>query len=151
MAPADVVVTFLNAVMRDKDFDLVETLLAEDVRYENVGYSAMTGAQRMLSTFRGMAARMPWLNWDVEIHRMATEGETVLTERTDSILIGRFRADFWVCGRFEVRDGRVQLWRDYFDALDLVKGLVRGVAALVASAGRGQVAHRSAHSGAGAS
>lgn len=65
-----------------------------------------------------MAARSPWLYWDVKIHRIVTDGTSVLTERTDAIIIGPFQAHFWVCGVFEVRDGRITLWRDYFDLFD---------------------------------
>jgi limonene-1,2-epoxide hydrolase len=33
-----------------------------------------------------------------------------------------------VCGVFEVHDGRITLWRDYFDTLDVfVKAPVRGL------------------------
>jgi limonene-1,2-epoxide hydrolase len=31
---------------------------------------------------------------------------------------------------FEVRDGRITLWRDYFDFLDILKGSVRALAAI---------------------
>ena len=34
------------------------------------------------------------------------------------------------CGVFEVRDGRITLWRDYFDGIDFLKGIVRGLAAI---------------------
>ena len=51
----------------------------------------------------------------------------VLTERTDVLLVGRVRIQFWVWGRFEVRDGKVALWRDSFDYLDLLRANVRGV------------------------
>jgi limonene-1,2-epoxide hydrolase len=54
-----------------------------------------------------------------------------MKERTDSVIIGRFRADFWVCGVFDVHDGKITLWRDYFDVMDLVKGTFRGLLALV--------------------
>lgn len=64
-----------------------------------------------------MAARSPWLYWDVKIHRIVTDGTSVLTERTDAIIIGPFQAHFWVCGVFEVRDGRITLGRDYFRPL----------------------------------
>jgi limonene-1,2-epoxide hydrolase len=36
-----------------------------------------------------------------------------------------------VCGVFEVRDGRITLWRDYFDMYDMLKATVRGVLGLV--------------------
>jgi limonene-1,2-epoxide hydrolase len=34
---------------------------------------------------------------------------------------------FWVYGRFEIREGRITLWRDSFDWGDMLVGLVRGV------------------------
>jgi limonene-1,2-epoxide hydrolase len=34
---------------------------------------------------------------------------------------------FWVCGVFEVENGRITLWRDYFDYLNFTKAIVRGV------------------------
>jgi limonene-1,2-epoxide hydrolase len=32
-----------------------------------------------------------------------------------------------VCGVFEVHNGRITLWRDYFDMWNFTKALVRGV------------------------
>lgn len=122
MAPAEVVEAFLYAVMRDKDFDRLSELVTDDLVYENVGYSTIRGGQRLVAMFRGMAARMPVINWEVRFHRVASQGATILTERTDSIVMGRFQAHFWVFGVFEIRDGRVALWRDYFDLADVIKG-----------------------------
>lgn len=129
-APALVVETFLYAVMRDKNFDVAGQLLADDVVYENVGYPTMRGADRILKNFRRAAVRVPFINWDVKFHRIASEGAVVLNERTDSILVGPFQAHFWVCGVFEVHDGRITLWRDYFDVADMIKGTIRGLAAM---------------------
>jgi limonene-1,2-epoxide hydrolase len=68
----------------------------------------------------------------VKFHNIAQDGNTVLTERTDAIIIGPVRLQFWVCGRFEVHDGKVTLWRDYFDFFDfMVKAPLRAVAAAV--------------------
>lgn len=120
--------SYLYAVMRDKDFDVVRSLLADDVVYENVGYPTMRGADRIVSIFRRL--NTPKLRFDVTIHRIARDGSTVLTERTDSMIIGAFEAKFWVCGVFEVHDGQITLWRDYFDFYDLVKGVARGLTAL---------------------
>lgn len=128
--PAEVVEAFLYAVMRDKDFDAARELMADDIVFRNVGYTTMHGAERIEGTFRAMAARLPFLNWDVVNHQIVSGGTTVLTERTDSLIVGRFRADFWACGTFEVRDGKVALWRDHFDLLDILKGTIRGLVAL---------------------
>ena len=69
--------------------------------------------------------------FEVKIHRIAAEGNAVLTERTDALIIGPLRLQFWVCGVFEVHAGRVTLWRDYFDMWDFTKATLRGVAATV--------------------
>ena len=51
------------------------------------------------------------IGFEVKIHRIAAEGATVLTERTDALIFGPLRLQFWVCGVFEVHDGRITLWR----------------------------------------
>jgi limonene-1,2-epoxide hydrolase len=65
---------------------------------------------------------------------VATDGDTVVTERTDALRFGRVEQRFWVCGRFEVRDGKIAVWRDYFDWADLLVGLLRGIAGALAPA-----------------
>lgn len=125
--PARVVETFLYA-LRDKDLDAADAALDDDVVYQNVGYSIVRGRQRTMKIMRGLSR--PSFGFDVKVHRIATEGNAVLTERTDVLGFGRFEAHFWVCGVFEVRDGRITLWRDYFDGIDFLKGIVRGLAAI---------------------
>jgi limonene-1,2-epoxide hydrolase len=65
------------------------------------------------------------------MHHIASNGPVVLTERTDVLGVGPVSASFWVCGTFEVHDGRITVWRDRFDYADLTWAVVRGsVAAL---------------------
>ena len=59
--------------------------------------------------------------------------QTDVYERTDALIVGPVRLQFWVCGTFEVHGGRITLWRDYFDAFDIfVKAPLRAIAGLVA-------------------
>ena len=60
----------------------------------------------------------------------------VLTERTDILGFGPLSVDFWVCGRFEVRDGRICGWRDYFSTADMTRGVARGIIRMVTGRGR---------------
>ena len=76
----------------------------------------------------------PSFGFEAKIHRIAVNGPVVLTERTDVLAIGPVRLQFWVCGVFEVHNGRITLWRDYFDTWDLVKGTVRGIIGAVVPA-----------------
>ena len=67
----------------------------------------------------------------MQIHSIACNGDTVLTERSDILALGPLVLRFWVCGTFRVREGRITLWRDYFDWWDMGKGTVRGMLGVV--------------------
>ena len=114
--------TFLNA-LQEQDFDTAENTLAQNLVYQNVGFPTIYGRNRAVKLFRSMPG---WMGFEVKIHRIAVNGASVLTERTDVLQIGRLRLQFWVCGVFEVHNGRITLWRDYFDMWDMTKALVRG-------------------------
>jgi limonene-1,2-epoxide hydrolase len=126
-ANALTVETFLKA-LQSQDFDTVDALLADDLVYQNVGFPTVRGGRRVAKMFRGLQGRM---GFEVAIHRNVAEGETVINERHDALIFGAFRLQFWVCGVFEVHDGRITLWRDYFDLFDMLKGTLRGVAGAV--------------------
>jgi limonene-1,2-epoxide hydrolase len=119
-----IVERFLFAV-QNEDFGTAEALLADDVRWQNVGYPTISGRRRILKLMRGGQGRV---GFEVKFHRIAEEGTAVLTERTDALIVGPLRFQFWVCGTFEVHDGRITLWRDYFDSFDfLVKAPLRAL------------------------
>ncbi|WP_046315530.1 limonene-1,2-epoxide hydrolase family protein [Mycobacterium sp. UM_Kg1] len=122
-----IVETFLDA-LRDEDLDAAAEALAEDVVYQNVGLPTIYGRSATVKVFRRLSGRG---SFDVKIHRIAADGSAVLTERTDVLTLGPLRLQFWVCGVFEVHHGRITLWRDYFDFLDMFKATLRAVAATV--------------------
>jgi limonene-1,2-epoxide hydrolase len=119
--------TFLFA-LRDQDFDTADALLADDLVYENVGLPTIHGRARAMKLFRAMEGRA---GFDVTFHRNVGEGTTVLNERSDAMVFGPLRLQFWVCGVFEVHDGRITLWRDYFDVLNMFKATLRGLVGIV--------------------
>ena len=49
------------------------------------------------------------------VHREAAAGDIVFNERLDRFEIGDRWVEISVAGVWEVRDGKIQLWRDYFD------------------------------------
>ncbi|MEE6166150.1 MULTISPECIES: limonene-1,2-epoxide hydrolase family protein [unclassified Mycolicibacterium] len=126
-SPAGTVEIFLNA-LQDQDFETAENALAQNLVYQNVGLPTIYGRNRTVKLFRSMQGRV---GFEVKIHRIAADGASVLTERTDALIIGPLRLQFWVCGVFEVHDGRITLWRDYFDFLDMTKATVRGLVGMV--------------------
>ncbi|MUL80328.1 MULTISPECIES: limonene-1,2-epoxide hydrolase family protein [unclassified Mycolicibacterium] len=125
--PSVTVETFLNA-LQEQDFDTAENALAQNLVYQNVGLPTIYGRNRAMKLFRSMQGRT---GFEVKIHRIAADGAAVLTERTDALVFGPLRLQFWVCGVFEVHEGRITLWRDYFDFLDMFKATLRGVVGVV--------------------
>jgi limonene-1,2-epoxide hydrolase len=112
------------AALQDQDIDAAGAVLDEHLVYQNVGFPTIRGRARAMKLFRGMEGRA---GFEVKTHRIAVNGSTVLTERTDALVFGRVRLQFWVCGVFEVTNGRITLWRDYFDMFDFTKALGRGL------------------------
>jgi limonene-1,2-epoxide hydrolase len=125
---ARTVETFLYA-LQDEDFDTAEALMSEHLVWQNVGYPTLRGRRRIMKLVRSGQGRA---GFEVKIHRIVADGNEVLTERTDALIFGPIRLQFWVCGTFEVHDGQVTLWRDYFDAFTVfVKAPLRALAGLV--------------------
>lgn len=124
-------VEVLLSSLQNQDPDGAGAVLDDNLVYQNVGFPTIRGRARAMKLFRAMEGR---LGFEVKTHRIAVNGSSVLTERTDALVIGPVRLQFWVCGVFEVHDGRITLWRDYFDMWDMTKALVRGVAGAVVPA-----------------
>lgn len=126
--PAHVVRAFLERLAA-ADVDGAVGLMARDVRYENVSMPTIRGADKVSKAFKSMFKR-PGAAFDVIVHKLSVDEGTVLTERTDFLIYKRFRLQIWVCGRFDVVDGEITLWRDYFDWLDILKATGRAVLGL---------------------
>ena len=130
--PATVVRTFLGELER-LDVDAAVALLDPDVVYVNVSLPAARGRDATARLLGALGRHAT--GFGAVCHRVAADGPTVLTERTDTIAVGRFSMSFWVCGTFEVLDGRIVLWRDYFDwgatTAAAVTGLGRAATSLV--------------------
>ncbi|MDV6303753.1 limonene-1,2-epoxide hydrolase family protein [Rhodococcus cerastii] len=111
--------------LRSRDTDRAMSLLDNRIVWHNVGLPEVRGRANA-GKFVAMLAR-PAFGFDVIVHNIAADGNVVLTERTDVLIWRRLRIEFWVCGTFEMRDGRIAVWRDYFDTVDFLKGVVRGI------------------------
>jgi limonene-1,2-epoxide hydrolase len=118
-----VVETFLRALERF-DTEAAIALLHDDIVYQNVPLPPARGRKAVTKQLKVLERLCS--GFEAHVHNIAANGNVVLTERTDVLVIGRFRAEFWVCGTFEVRDGTVVLWRDYFDYADLTVAMLKG-------------------------
>ena len=122
-AKTELVLDFLHR-LADKELDAACAVLASDVEYVNVSLPAIRGRERVRKAL-GMLERRQ-TGFEVVIHAAAADGDTVLTDRTDVLVLGPVRIEFWVYGRFVVRDGEIAVWRDSFDWLNVTVGALRG-------------------------
>jgi limonene-1,2-epoxide hydrolase len=114
--------------MADDDMDTALQFVADNIVYQNVSLPTIRGKERFAKGARQFSRR--GIGFDVRIHRIAADGGIVLTERTDALFFRAYRTQFWVCGTFEVVDGEITLWRDYFDWQAILVSMARGVLGL---------------------
>lgn len=137
IAKPDAIVTrFLQSVAQH-DYATMAALLDPDLVYTNVSLPTIRGGDKVARLFEQGLRRGG--GFGVKMHSIAVNGDTVLTERTDMLKFGPFQACFWVCGTFQVRDGRIVLWRDYFDWMDIGRATLRGVAGIALPGLRAQL------------
>ncbi len=128
--PVTVVRTCLG-LLQEGDAAAATDLLDPDVEWRNSGYPTVRGA-RAHAAFRALETR--GIDFAVTFHHVGVDvddPEVVLTDRTDALGLGRFRTEFWVCGTFRVREGRIVLWDDRFSTGNVVVGALRGLARAV--------------------
>ena len=132
--PTLVVERFLG-LLGAGDVDGAVELLSVDVEYINVGLPTVRGRERVRRLLQASLGR-PGAGFEVYVHAISADGSSVLTERTDVLKFRRLRVQFWVCGRFDVRDGQIVLWRDYFDQVKILTATMRGLLGTVLPAAR---------------
>ncbi|WHP05873.1 limonene-1,2-epoxide hydrolase family protein [Acinetobacter corruptisaponis] len=120
----EVVERFLTALV-EQDHNVISELLHSDVLYTNVSLPTFRGGKRVAGLIKLALSSSRKLQ--VKNHQIVAKGNIVLTERTDIVEIGPLHIGFWVCGTFKVENGKIILWRDYFDWLNVSQGLLRGV------------------------
>lgn len=114
MSDAGAVVTALIRACEMRDLDAVCALVTDDIEYDNVPIGAVHGPDGVRAVLsRGVTQAASEVQWVV--HRQVVDGDTVMNERTDRFLVDGTWVEIPIAAVFEVRDGRVALWRDYFD------------------------------------
>jgi len=122
-SPIRVVEAFLRA-LEQKDIERAAALLDDDVVYQNVPFPADHGKAKVMKTL--LSFQRIFTDFEVRMKNIAEKDGVVLTERVD-VLSGPFAyLDIWVCGTFEVKNGRITLWRDYFDLAEATAKLFTG-------------------------
>ena len=112
--PTETVEAFLTAFAA-MDFDTALTHLADDCEYTNSPMGTVhghTGVREVLGPFFEPIHENEFL-----ILRRAAAGPVVFLERLDRHRLDHGWRDLPVNSVFEVHDGLITVWRDYFDLL----------------------------------
>lgn len=109
---AAIVRDFVRAWSR-LDPDELASYFTEDGVYHNVPTDPVAGRDDVRQFIAGFSAS--WTATDWEIVTLIADGDTVVCERVDRIQTENGSVDLPCCGVFEMRDGRIRVWRDYFD------------------------------------
>src|SRR5881409_1681651 len=84
-----------------------------DAAYHNIPVEPVTGhdgIRELLNMFAPAADAA-----EFEIVNIASRGSLVFTERIDRFTMNGRQVSLPVAGVFEIRDGQIAAWRDYFD------------------------------------
>ena len=91
----------------------LRSYFSEDVVYHNIPMAPAEGLEATMAVVNMFVSMCDALEF--EIHHLASDGSTVLTERTDTFTMNGKTAPLPVMGAFNVVDGKITAWRDYFD------------------------------------
>jgi limonene-1,2-epoxide hydrolase len=106
----------VNAMIRaleQRDVAAALAHMTDDIEYDNVPMGKVFGHEAVaasLGPFLGNCSEVEWV-----IHHEAATGDVVMNERTDRFHFPHKWAEVNVAGLFVLRDGKIALWRDYFD------------------------------------
>jgi limonene-1,2-epoxide hydrolase len=96
------------------DVDALVAFFTDDAEYHNIPVDPVVGRDAIRSTIAGFTTGVERVEF--EVRNVAAAGDVVLTERVDRFFrSGASTIVLPVMGTFEVRDGLIAAWRDYFD------------------------------------
>jgi limonene-1,2-epoxide hydrolase len=113
MRDPETVVREFCGVWSRRDVDDILAWFTPDAVYHNMPIAPVRGhaeIRGVLEMFVPPASKI-----DFEIVAIASRGNVVFTERVDRFIVGDKEIAIPVTGVFEVHDGKIAAWRDYFD------------------------------------
>lgn len=111
-ANGELIIDFCKAWSRLDPSELA-AYFTEDGVYHNMPATPVEGRDAIEKFIRGFAGSWTQTEWD--ILNLAESGDVVFVERLDRTQAGDKSVDLPCTGVFTLRDGKIAVWRDYFD------------------------------------
>jgi limonene-1,2-epoxide hydrolase len=115
--PENVVNSMIASCCR-RDIDAVMTHFHSDAIYHNIPLPAVQGHPAIRAVLAGFLEAATDVDWRIHFS-VSNDAGIVMNERTDCFTLPAGKLELRVMGVFEVRDGRIAAWRDYFDMAPL--------------------------------
>jgi limonene-1,2-epoxide hydrolase len=93
--------------------DEIVSFFTADGVYHNMMAKPVAGHDALRRFIGGFIK--DWTKTDWDVLNIACRGDIVMVERLDRTRVGDKRVDLPCCGVFEMQDGKIKAWRDYFD------------------------------------
>lgn len=103
------------------DVDRIVGYFTEDGVYHNMMLPPVAGRDNLRKFIQGFVKS--WTATDWEVRTLISKGDVVIAERVDRTSLGAKHAALRCCGVFELKDGRISEWRDYFDMATYTKAV----------------------------
>ncbi|WP_406814965.1 nuclear transport factor 2 family protein [Mycobacterium sp. M23085] len=118
---ADDLVTEFCTLWASPDPEKLAGYFTEDAVYHNIPMQPLQGRAAIKEFIEGFTAALDGIEF--RIHRQLSNGRLVMNERTD-VLRRKDGGEIHlpVAGVFEIRDGQIAAWRDYFDMAAITSG-----------------------------
>lgn len=101
------------AAWRRRDTDELLGFFAADAVYHNMPIEPLRGVDAIRDTVSAFV--VPAEHIEFELLAIASSGDFVFTERVDRFTMMGKSIALPVAGVFEIRNGKIAAWRDYFD------------------------------------
>ncbi|MDX2381329.1 MAG: limonene-1,2-epoxide hydrolase family protein [Acidimicrobiia bacterium] len=113
-----IITAFCDAWTRG-DADAIVAAFTDDAVYHNIPMQAIAGREQIDGFIRPFLATGS-ITFDTL--RQVVDGDIVMNERVDTVVQGDRTIELPVMGVFELRDGKISAWRDYFDLQTFIGG-----------------------------
>ena len=119
MADSKQIVRDFCAAWEAMDQPRILDAFTDDALYHNMPMPPASGKDAIKTLLGFILGPAKSVKFDIK--KVVAEGDVVLTERVDTFLMGDKTVALEVMGAFELRDGKIAAWRDYFDMASWTK------------------------------
>jgi limonene-1,2-epoxide hydrolase len=93
--------------------EVIIDYFTDDAVYHNIPVDPVVGRDAIRATIAMFTTGVQRVEF--RVRSIATDGDTVLTERVDAFVLPNKLIELPVMGTFELRGDKIAAWRDYFD------------------------------------